>query len=325
MKTRKHQRGFLGAVFGQVGNWIHDWATSAWKQDKAEGMMEDSQNFAAQEASAARAWQEHMSNTQYQRSTKDMMAAGLNPMLAYHQGGAGTPTGAMASAPGASTPPFNNSHGANLMQTAAQIKLLDENARVADAEVRRKDAETAEIQARTPTHGVNIDRMQQEIQESVARIQGIQQQIRVGVSSAAHLDQQVRNLQETIPQIRATVTQLGTLSKLNEASAVHQLTSAGLNEAQAKEVYQKLNNNLPAMERALMDLDRKIKEMSLPGHMATEAAQDSLVGTIGAYLKALLPLQGMGLIPAFGTRTKPVTGHTTVKDRHGSSTFYHRD
>lgn len=41
-------------------------------------------------------FQKEMDNTKYQRGMADMKAAGLNPMLAYSQGGAGSPAGASA-------------------------------------------------------------------------------------------------------------------------------------------------------------------------------------------------------------------------------------
>lgn len=60
------------------------------------------QQYNTSEAEKQRQWQEHMSNTSYQRAMEDMRKAGLNPMLAFMQGGASTPVGSSGSISGAS-------------------------------------------------------------------------------------------------------------------------------------------------------------------------------------------------------------------------------
>lgn len=59
-------------------------------------------NYNSAEALANREWQEHMSSTAYQRAVEDMKKAGLNPILAFANGGASTPSGSAGTISGAS-------------------------------------------------------------------------------------------------------------------------------------------------------------------------------------------------------------------------------
>lgn len=67
--------------------------------------------FNSLEAQKSRDWSERMSNTAYQRAVIDLQKAGLNPILAYQQGGASSPSSATASGQNAS---YNTGGGDSL-------------------------------------------------------------------------------------------------------------------------------------------------------------------------------------------------------------------
>ena len=87
-------------------------------------------------------FQERMANTSYQRGTKDMIAAGINPILAYAQGGASSPSGAsISSVTGA---PMHNTLGHAREAITSAI-----NQRLTNAQLDNVKAQTMATKAQT--------------------------------------------------------------------------------------------------------------------------------------------------------------------------------
>lgn len=77
-------------------------------------------------------FQERMSSTAYQRATADMRAAGLNPMLAFDQGGAAAPSGAMARVEDPVTPGISSALAANRQRE--ELKVVREQRRLVEGQ-----------------------------------------------------------------------------------------------------------------------------------------------------------------------------------------------
>lgn len=80
-----------------AGQMKYNWDVTQWEMANQRDMFQQSQDFNRTEALAQRDWATELSNTSYQRARRDMLAAGLNPILAYQQGGASSPSGQAAS------------------------------------------------------------------------------------------------------------------------------------------------------------------------------------------------------------------------------------
>jgi len=105
----------------------------------AQGLGSWRQNYENRKlAREQMAFQERMSNTSYQRAVNDMRLSGINPMLAYMQGGASSPGGATANMENVlGTAASSASH---VYRMSEELKGMRSQRQLMDAQRRREDA-----------------------------------------------------------------------------------------------------------------------------------------------------------------------------------------
>ncbi len=101
-------------------------------------------DFSGQEAEKARAFSERMRNTEWQAAVADMEAAGINPALAYQQGGASSPGGAM----GQTSMAQQEDEYSGAVSSALQLKRMRADIKGINAGIAKTRAETEAIRGR---------------------------------------------------------------------------------------------------------------------------------------------------------------------------------
>jgi len=138
----------LGALLSTVGG-------ALLGHSLAKNRQEDAQDFSAQQFA-----------TRYQTTVQDMKAAGLNPMLAYSQGGGSPPSSSAASAQSVDTgqaylqSKMNSAQVANIEADTANKQA---QADLIQAQIGQTTASASQSNAQVSLINANVDKVREEI------------------------------------------------------------------------------------------------------------------------------------------------------------------
>lgn len=205
--------GLLGSALGAFGQ--------SQTNQKSWDIAQASNAASAEQAQKQMDFQERMRETQYQTTVQDLKKAGLNPMLAYAQGGAGVPAGAMGSI---SMPQFKSpiSSGKEAAMQVASVM----------ADVEKKDAETTEAFSRTTVNEQNAKLLDAQTNLAILEMPNVPQKLKNMIA-----EQMLNDARRTATGAQESATRLDTLIR----------RTGDLPEAESKGKYHKTTPYNPFM------------------------------------------------------------------------------
>lgn len=185
--------------------------------------------FSAEQADKQMLFQEEMANTQWQRATSDMQAAGLNPMLAYRQGGNAAPAGSMAQSSAASGPAGSTgavsgpaasagSPGNALNPFASAGATAGRWAEIENvqADTERKRAETKNIEAELPHIDEKRDVTRSERTRIETIIRNVSQDTELKIATKYRIIEEINQVKAQIDKIGAEAARTRILTILEK-------------------------------------------------------------------------------------------------------------
>jgi len=241
-----------------------------------------------------REFQADQSATAYQRATKDMMAAGLNPMLAYSQGGASTPSGSTATQQDTITPAMQTAfQGSRVKAEVENMKATNENIYEQNKEIQSKVAvnnQTAEnIRQDTILKQTQIPKLLADTEQSFASAGAINASIPKINAEINKITEEIKNIPKVGSQIEATIKNLMEQNKLISADVLYRRIQGALAHSQTQ-LTKGQSMQLRSLLPQLMDLNAaeiSLKKSKIPGAKNVESFDESDVGKAMPYVEAL--------------------------------------